>query len=466
MKITNIFKKLAVFAASCALAFTLTGCGGMTLEKLMVEVDTALTDKNIQQTTIDIELDASVTSTGETQDIEADILVEAKSSDKPSASYFSIDINGDLAGENINETMQLYTQEEDGNDVSYFHLDSADMWTKLDFADSDTEAEKNTDDTEESKIPADLALVEETQIVDNRESYVLTCTFTGDELMSKICDLSVADDALSAIGLEDAYLDLNLTSLSIPTTIYIDMETYYPIKIEFDIQGLVEVIDGLMDSFTDSMLSGLEGVGDLGVDMSELEAEMGTSDMDISVNTFKIVMNEISFDPVEVPTVTEEGKEAATKQDIISNQYTFEADQGDGTYIIQETGNAVKVTIPEGYAAYDYGYNYVMADTEDESQEVSYYMYYNMMGQDFAFYVEQAYVPSLKEEGVYVNHDIGPKIGNFETMYIEGIEDTMLYIAWAPVGDGWVYIKMYDYENSEIETVLTPILEAVEEYEL
>lgn len=463
MRKPNFLKKLAVFLTAGTMALSLTACGGMTVEKLLVEMDDAIAGKTMSQASMALEVVASMTTAGETSDMEIALEADVMTSTEPRAAFIDMEIDSTTAGAKTNETMQLYLQEEDGEMVNYIHTDSLDMWTKAEMSMSveDFDSSFSNPEGEPAALPEDLTLAEETQIVENRETYVLDATLSGENLQATADEMPELDEALSQLGMSD--IDFDFTSISAPISIYVDTETYMPLRMEMEIQGMNELVNGIIDSIMGSMMSGLTGLedaGDLGIDMSELEAEMGEMDIEVDVTTAKIVINNISYDAVEVPAVPEDGK-------IMAEQLSFNPDQGDGTYVIQEGGYAVRISAPEGWTAYDMSYDYLTYAADDGMQEATYMMYTDMTSDDFAYYVEEFYVPSYTAEGAYVSHGAGSKIGEFETMYIECGDGINVYFAWAPVGDnGWVDIELFDYEGNDLETALTPMIEAIEEYQL
>lgn len=457
---TGFFRKLSVIVAACALALALSGCGSMTLDKLMTKMDTALEGKEIYELSAAMELDATLNFDDEVQEITAELEMDVQVSSEHDA-FVDMEIKADVAYERMNETMQFYVVNENEDMVAYIHSDSDDSWTKIEtgmtydelFASGGIEGSATP---LFSETPENLVLADEIEIVENRESYVMTYAFTGNELIENVKSndaLAEAENSLSDYGIDMSQLNLDYSALNIPTTVYVDAETFLPVRFEFEVQGISEIINSLLDTVIDS-ITGVAGTYD------EFNANMSEEDIDVAINitTANVVINDIGYDPVEVPSVPAEGIEAVELQNLAAN----------GKYVIEQEGNTASVTAPEGWTAIDYSSDYVYLVSEDYTKQASYSMYTDITGDDFKYDIEEMYVQSYIDMDYYVSHGSGSEINGFVTMYIECPDNRMLYFAGAPIGDnGWLWIEMSDESGTDdMETALTPVIEAVEEYQL
>ena len=88
-------------------------------------------------------------------------------------------------------------------------------------------------------------------------------------------------------------------------------------------------------------------------------------------------------------------------------------------------------------------------------------MYVGMTSEDFKEHVETNEVDSAKSMDMYISHEEGPAIGSFTTMQLlcDGFN---IYYAWAPVGEGMVYVNVVDFDGLSMEEALAPVLEWVQ----
>ena len=410
----------------------------MTAQKLVEEMAAAAEGRQMTRTSVTMEMEMSMESEGVAMTMAMSSTADTMVSMEPYAAYTDTTMTIDMDGQQITETSQVYMLEEEGKLVNYTHADSLDMWQKLDTGMSLDEimVQYTGYDWMKEKPENELALAEGTQMVGDREVYVMNCTLTGQEMQQALNGMSNLEDMLAQSGLEA----LDYTALTVPTVYYIDAETYLPVQMDMTIEGMSEMMNSLMSGMLD-------------------QTEDGTDiDMSIDISDVKVIYTDISYDPVEVPAVPEEGV-------MIAEQAGFNPDQGDGTYIIQESGAAARITCPEGWTVTDMAYDGITMQKDDSTQLGGFTMYKGVTGEDFISYVEEVDVQELIAQELYISHEAGPVIGEYETMQVK-CQGLTLYYAWGTVGDGQIFINVADYNGLDIESVLNPLLEIVEKWDL
>lgn len=303
-------KRLALALCALAMALALAGCGGsMTPEKLVEEMANASKEKTMTQMTMDLALDASMGAEGVTMDISVGMGTDVMMALDPYAMYMDVVLDMSMLGEEISESMEIYMLEEDGEAVSYTYMDSAGQWTRqaaeVDMDAMTASGQGASYDWLLDKTGNDLALAEEKPQVNGRETYMLTAILGWDDMMKAMeaMDSAALEEALGGAELEDLLAeaglgDLNLSVLNFTTVYYIDAETYLPLKMEMDVLGL----DVLLSDIMKAAMAGLS---------PEEQVEM-----DIAVNQFRAVLDNISYDPASIPALPPEAADAVDMGDL------------------------------------------------------------------------------------------------------------------------------------------------------
>lgn len=429
--------KLKILTLTTLLALVLTGCG-MNAEKLADEMIAAMEGKQLTQATATMTMEMNMEAEGESMDMKMDMAMDIKASSEPYASYMDMKTTVDVAGQQTEETTQAYSLEEDGALVNYVHTDSTDKWEKQDLGMSleDMTAQTvNLDWMKEKAAAEEITLEEETQTVGDTEVYVMNCTLEGAELEAALGGMSGVTDVLSQAGMEAA----DFGALNIPTTYYVDKETFLPVKMDMTIEG--------MDEMMDAVLADMLGANESGIEF------------DMNVGAIHAVYENMSYDPVEVPTVPEEGL-------MIANQASFNPDMGDGTYVIQESGDVMKITPPDGWKAIDMGYDTVTLQKDDKKSSVVFTMHTNVeTGLAFRNYVERGDVLTLLQEGNYDSHGSSELKSDYSGMWLKAADGTNYYYAWTGTGERcFLFVKMTDkgsFDRNKIDSVV-PFAEEIE----
>lgn len=282
-------KPAAILATTISVVLLFTGCGKMTANELAVKTAAALISHPVTAVQVAADLDLKMDAMGVSTVLGMDLGVDAKFSQEPYRQFTETTMKMNILSMEISEKNQSYTHLEDGKKVTYAHQDSLDAWLRHEAEpedDSVQSAQKNFQDLIKKKALSDFVLADQTQQLDGREVYVLSCTFTGDEIRS------LADDFDE---LEDRFDGVDLSTLSVPVVSYIDVKSFLPVKMEMEFQGLNEAL-------ADAVKKSLD------LDMESLK-------MNVEVTAVKVVCNSFSYDPVDVPEVPQEALDNWIKVD-------------------------------------------------------------------------------------------------------------------------------------------------------
>jgi len=169
-------------------------------------------------------------------------------------------------------------------------------------------------------------------------------------------------------------------------------------------------------------------------------------------------MSNLQFDGTEVPKVSEEGRMLAT-------QNSFNPDMGDGSYVIQESGDAVRITAAEDWTVTDMGYWYVYFVNTNDTLAVNAEMVTDTSPDEVISLLELNVLPQLKATDYYRTSKVGPDVGEYSTYYVN-FGGMHMYYAWKAVGDGLLLMTVIDARNANPNTALTPIFDRIETYQL
>ena len=118
--------------------------------------------------------------------------------------------------------------------------------------------------------------------MNGREAYKLSFTLTGEELQNSINGMAGMEDLMAEAGMED----LDMSSLAVPTTYYVDAETYLIVGMEMSIEGMDEMLSDMMEEL--------------------MAAEGEEYSMSFKLGKCNMIYSNISYDPVEIPELPEE----------------------------------------------------------------------------------------------------------------------------------------------------------------
>ncbi len=280
-------KKALALVLVFAMLFVVAGCGNKDNGGSKADLTAReVADKMIEATgkvksvqndvTFKMDIKMSIGAEGESFDMDMamDMAMQTIISTDPTTGYFKTEMTMDAMGMNETETTEVYLVEEDGELVTYTYYDYDDSWMREiadeEYTDKITESTSTYNYLKDMK-DEELTLAKEN--LDDKETYVLSFTVSGDFLEEMGMDM----EELMGAGMD-------ISTLSFPMTLYIDTETFLPVR-------AVTTIDGLSQFFNDMMK---ETMGDTGAEMT----------VDVKCEDFVSVM---TYD-VEVPALPAEAK--------------------------------------------------------------------------------------------------------------------------------------------------------------
>lgn len=434
--------------ASKVLAFTgvlgfvclsCTGCGKMTSEKLMTKMAEAENGKNVTKMNLTVEMDASYNMDIMGANISADMLLSTNGAFLVNAesigTYADLEMQMDIMDQKMDEQLQSYMVEEDGTLVVYTHSKTGDIWSRTEMAD---ELYDNWMDFmgNNALIDAasiqDMTLDEELAELNGSEVYVVRGNIVSDQdsfMMGFGMMLPDAEDAVSDISVED---------LSIPSTIYVDKETYLPVKIEMDCISMESYLNEILNTVLTSGMENLDG------------EETAFGDLQISLSKCNMTMDGFSYDTQEIPKVPEEAFAAIEFQEALEN---LDPDLGDGTYAIQSSGAALKVTVPEGWEMVEFSEESITLVESNTMNSVAYTM---VPAADEAMYAEgidTMYTGMLEAAGIEAETGkeeqiISTEFGTADGYWISG-GGVHFYYAFIPVKNTYLFLLSSDMSGGE-----------------
>lgn len=257
----NMKKALALILVM-AMLFVVAGCGNKDGGSKPSLTAREVADKMIEATgntksvqndiTCNIIINMAMEADGAdfSMDMEMDMAMQTITSNDPLAGYFKTEMTMDAMGMNETETTEVYVVEEDGEIVSYTYSESDDSWERSvadeEYQDKLSEGTENYNYLKDMKDD-ELTLAKKTEKVDGKDTYVLSFTVSGDYLEEMGMNL----DELMGAGMD-------ISKISYPMTLYIDTETFLPVRSTVTINGLSDLLNDMMS----------ESMGDMGADMT------------------------------------------------------------------------------------------------------------------------------------------------------------------------------------------------------
>lgn len=280
-------KKALALVLVFAMLFVVAGCGNkddggskadLTAREVADKMVEAMSKVESVQNDVTFKMDINMSMEAEGTSFDMamkmDMDMQTISSTNPIAAYAKTVMVMDYMGESETQTTETYLVEEDGEYVTYSLFD--DYWSRS-VADED---EKNqlVNGADYSYLKEikdeDLDLAKKTEEVDGKNTYVLSVSVSGEYLANQGMDM---EDMMG--------MGVDMTDISFPMTMYIDTESFLPVRVTIDMSSMSDMIDQLM----------AESMGELGAD---LKMEVKCEDF-VSTMTYN----------VEVPAVPAEAKD-------------------------------------------------------------------------------------------------------------------------------------------------------------
>ena len=450
---------------TAAILLSLTGCTASkesVLRKLTQYID------GRTPTSASVTLELALTTELDNQPISLAVSLDSSiMTQSETASYAEGNYTYTLNDTKVEDTAQVYHFAENGKLLSFTHLDSADRWFRsetelpVDFVPAVTPAPAAEEEKESPSfasvlnktdviIPEDydfLLLEEGTQTLHDTEVYVLKGTLDGNscsQFLSESLLPHVLANGLQTFSSHEERLNAaewnepNYSALSADVVVYLDKKDCHPVQADVTINGANLLIHNVLDLFP-----------------AQITDRLGSS---VAIEPIHAVFTDIGYDAVTLPTVSEEAR-------MMALQESFDPDLGDGTYVLQQFGDAVKFTAQSDWTISELGYCYATFRNKNNSRAVHIELYRSTTAQQFFDLVESGMIPAMEAVELTPTAAAGENIGEYQTHSITS-NGVQVYSACRSVGDSLLGIYVQDSSRKDMNTILTPILESVEDHHL
>ena len=385
----------------------MTGCQkAMDLNTLIKKMDEAMAAGTHTAGKIDMDLDMQLGITGMTLDIGMDLAIDMKMANDGSSGWVDMAMNMEVLGESQKTELEIYLNTEGEDRVTYVKESSTGVWIKT----QEKAAENQSTTVKFSEIPLEkMTLAQEKETVNGRECYVLTMNLDGEYFQSMI-------NSTMMMGTDEATQEMleamDWSKLSAVMTYHVDAESFLPVQMSGEIQGLGDVMSGLM-----GQMLGMEGM-----------------DMTVTAPLCKIAMTDMAYTGVEVPAVPQEAIDNAVDadalEDMVIEDTTIEP-QADGSYLMSAGNVQAQVMLPEGYTADIATMDYLDAMTEEDV-----YLSYDIVPTEDVGDVEALIlgeVDAFKADGSYKSHTGPEELDGYQVMGIVDNDGYSIWFAWREV---------------------------------
>jgi len=411
----------------------MTGCQkAMDIDTLVKKVDEAMAAATHTAAKTDMEMDMQLGAEGMTMDMGLDMTMDLKATKDMSTSWMDMDMTMDILGESMDMDTELYMITEGDEIVTYMYEGTSGTWVKTRQKQEVVEASA----MKFSEMPREkMTLAPEKETVNGKVCYVVTINMDGEyvQTMMQSTMPAVTDEAT-----QEMMESMDWSKLSAVMTYHVDAESFLPLQMSGEIQGLGDVMSGLM-----GQMLGMEGL-----------------DMTVTVPLCKIAMTDMAYTGVEVPAVPQEAIDNAVDadalEDMVIEDTTIEQ-QDDGSYLMGVGNTPIRVMLPEGYAA-----DIVSMEYMDAMSEEGVYLSYDIVltedvGDAEALILGE--VDALKADGTYKSHTGPEELEGFQVMSITDIDGYSIWFAWREVED---YTMLVSAEVEVESFDMTDVLAGVE----
>ena len=228
MKIKRLISAGTVFLA---FSIFLGGCGAsLKTARVAAKFGTAMKEQPITSATAEITCTVTTDEQGVPSDSRLRTVIKTNVDWDSLRTYSEVQTDLGLPGLQTQQSMQCYSHFDGKNAVRYLHLDTADLWLRM-------EAEKRLLDVDPDHIMELLNQVSDTTALESTENdisgnvhHIIRACFEAQNVM----DFAVN----SGLGIPDQLAEYDLSSVKIPVEVEIEDKTYLPVRIHAEIQGL------------------------------------------------------------------------------------------------------------------------------------------------------------------------------------------------------------------------------------
>lgn len=322
------FKKLLMLGMILSLlCLTATGCGEMTAEKLAGKMNGAAEGKQITCADMEMELEASYAMNLMGMDMSTDMAMDMdlgmQFNAEPFAGYTEGHLKMTLMDQEIDTDIKAHTVIEDDEIVTYGYTGMTDTWSRQDTGLGASEYEQLllTAPVEEYDA-SEFELEEETADLDGSEVYVLHLSYTGEEMEMILSEMG-SFSGMSGID------EGSMSDITVPATVYVDAQTFLPVRIEMDIEGMENLVNNMLEQEIQNLGEYAQG--------AEISVEVGKC---------HAVMKNFGYDVQQIPEVPQEARDSIALAEALENAGTT---LPDGRYLLKYEGSALALSELDGY---------------------------------------------------------------------------------------------------------------------
>ena len=415
------FLRFAAGTLAAAMLLPLQGCSPMTPAKTAERVAENMAKTPCTAASVTGQMDLSIGMMGLEVDTTVSLEQSLLYSADPQKAYADLEMGYEMMGVRVPLTVESYLLEEDGKMVQYLHTN--DVWMTAD-ADA-TMVQAGT--AIQFNDPGTLAFDETVEELDGVPAVCLTGTVSGEALSpllgNMLGELAGAQGENPEAPLQSG---LDFSGVSADVRMYVNKETYLPIRMECSVSGLDTVMNSLLED----------------------------SGITYTVNSFTMNCDYTSYEPQEIPELPAEAHAAAEQAARLAEG---NPDNGNGIYTIREGNYYMDIATPEGYAVSATDYDMVQFYSEELDRTVKYQMYTTVTQNDLGL-IDQYYTelmdthPALFPDSNFYNSDTLA----YSLMWIEYEENDLKaanYYAWAYMEDQvtaqsvnypWIVVRIQD----------------------
>lgn len=424
----------------------MTGCQkAMDLKTLTQKMDEAMAAADGMAGKANLELDFQLAMSGMTMGMGMDLALEMKAQMDMSSAWMDVDMSMDVLGESQDMDMEIYMNA-DGDDMVMYMLEgTTNTWIKTqETGYTELAAQSQDSAIKFSQMPQEqMTLAEEKETVDGRACYVLQVNMDGEYFQTAMesAMMMAADDAT-----KEMMETMDWSKLSTSMVWYVDAETFLPVQMTGEIQGLGDLMGGMVDTLLGAEAAGME--------------------MSVTVPNCKIAMTEMDYTGVEVPAVPQEAIDNAIDADEMAEEPVVGLENGlvenppqaDGSYLLSLESDSVSIILPGSYPYVDAGVDYLDAVNEEGTMYLSYMLVPDVTGEDMRLGVMNE-IDWANQNSYYKSHSDVAELEGYSTMSLIYNDGTSIWYAWKEL-EGCVLLMAAELEGETYD--LTELIASVQ----
>lgn len=444
-------KKIVALALCLVMVLGLmTACQkeqGMDVKTLIQKMDEAMPNITAQGMDAEMVMEIKMTTMGMTITMNMEMDMESKNKADFSASYIDMSTTMKAMGQSEKTNLEMYGTMENGELVLYVYDETEDIWAKTtqqNFGDTMglfTNVPQNYGDLPQESF----SLAKKQETINGRKCYVLAMEndgayyqeYLGEYVQQMITQMTGTEsmDEASAAEFEALMENMDFSMLSGTTVIYVDAETFLPLEMFMEIEGMGDVYNSLFSTLMEDA-------------MEEMDEESVA--FSVEVPAFTITVKNMTYnEDVEIPAVPQEAIENAIDVDAyVDDTVVIESE----SFVMTIGSTDIRVTLPEGFVAYTAEEDIISAMTEDMMSYVD-YMVMDVTAEEMYGYILED-VQWAQEEGYYKSHSEVAELDGYQTMSLIYNDNTSGWYAWKELDGGtlvmWTEIEGETYNLAEL----------------